>query len=161
MRGSELMAIGDLARRTGLSVSAIRFYEARGLVSALRSRGGQRRFLRSDIRRLSFIRIAQQLGFSIEDIAAQLAALPQGRTPNKADWTRISRAFRRVLDERMRMIERMRDRLDGCIGCGCLSLRQCALYNPDDRLRARGPGARLLPGDVADCCSPALVRRMR
>ena len=150
MRGSELMAIGDLARRTGLSVSAIRVYEARGLVSALRSRGGQRRFLRSDIRRLSFIRIAQQLGFSIEDIAAQLAALPQGRTPNKADWTRISRSFRRVLDERMRMIERMRDRLDGCIGCGCLSLRTCALYNPDDRLRARGPGARLLLGDVAE-----------
>lgn len=150
MRGSELMGIGDLARRTGLAVSAIRFYEARGLVSALRSRGGQRRFLRSDIRRLSFIRIAQQLGFSIEDIAAQLAALPQGRTPNKADWTRISRSFRRVLDERMRMIERMRDRLDGCIGCGCLSLRKCALYNPDDRLRARGPGARLLLGDVAE-----------
>ena len=150
MRGSELMGIGDLARRTGLSVSALRFYEARGLVSALRSRGGQRRFLRSDIRRLSFIRIAQQLGFSIEDIAAQLAALPQGRTPTKADWTRISRGFRRVLDERMRMIERMRDRLDGCIGCGCLSLRTCALYNPDDRLRARGPGARLLLGDVAE-----------
>ncbi len=150
MRGSELMAIGDLARRTGLSVSAIRFYEGRGLVSALRSRGGQRRFLRSDIRRLSFIRIAQQLGFSIEDIAAQLAALPQGRTPTKADWARISRSFRRVLDERMRMIERMRERLDGCIGCGCLSLRTCALYNPDDRLRAQGPGARLLLGDVAD-----------
>lgn len=150
MRGSELMAIGDLARRTGLSVSAIRFYEGRGLVSALRSRGGQRRFLRSDIRRLSFIRIAQQLGFSIEEIAAQLAALPQGRTPTKADWTRISRNFRRVLDERMAMIERMRERLDGCIGCGCLSLRTCALYNPDDRLRARGPGARLLLGDVAE-----------
>ncbi len=150
MRGSELMAIGDLARRTGLSVSAIRFYEERGLVSALRSAGGQRRFLRSEIRRLSFIRIAQQLGFSIEEIAAQLAALPQGRTPTKADWTRISRAFRRVLDERMRMIERMRERLDGCIGCGCLSLRTCALYNPNDRLRARGPGARLLLGDVKD-----------
>ncbi|MBX3560203.1 MAG: redox-sensitive transcriptional activator SoxR [Sphingomonas sp.] len=150
MRGSELMAIGDLARRTGLSVSAIRFYETRGLVSALRSAGGQRRFLRSDIRRLSFIRIAQQLGFSIEEIAAQLAALPQGRTPTKADWTRISRAFREVLDERMKMIERMRDRLDGCIGCGCLSLRTCALYNPGDRLRARGPGARLLLGDVAE-----------
>jgi MerR family redox-sensitive transcriptional activator SoxR len=150
MRGSELMAIGDLARRTGLSVSAIRFYEARGLVSALRSRGGQRRFLRSDIRRLSFIRIAQQLGFSIEEIAARLAALPQGRTPTRADWTRISRGFRRVLDERMAMIERMRERLDGCIGCGCLSLRKCALYNPDDRLRARGPGARLLLGDLAE-----------
>lgn len=150
MHGSELMAIGDLAQRTGLSVSAIRFYEARGLVSALRSRGGQRRFLRSDIRRLSFIRIAQQLGFSIEEIAAQLAALPQGRTPTKGDWTRISRGFRRVLDERMAMIERMRERLDGCIGCGCLSLRKCALYNPGDWLRARGPGARLLLGDLAE-----------
>lgn len=147
MRGAELMAIGDLARRTGLSVSAIRFYEGRGLVFALRSAGGQRRFLRSDIRRLSFIRIAQQLGFSIEEIAAQLAALPQGRTPTKADWTRISRAFRRVLDERMKMIERMRERLDSCIGCGCLSLKSCALTNPGDDLADRGPGAVLLDPD--------------
>lgn len=144
MHKTDLLPIGQLAERTGLSVSAIRFYEARGLVSALRNRGGQRRFLRSDIRRLSFIRIAQQLGLTIEEIQAQLAALPQGRTPTQADWTRISREFRTTLDARIVMLERMRDRLDGCIGCGCLSLRKCALYNPEDRLHRRGPGPRLV-----------------
>lgn len=147
MHKTDLLPIGQLAERTGLSVSAIRFYEARGLVSALRNRGGQRRFLRSDIRRLSFIRIAQQLGLTIEEIQAQLAALPQGRTPTQADWTRISREFRTTLDARIAMLERMRDRLDGCIGCGCLSLRKCALYNPEDRLHRRGPGPRLVLAD--------------
>jgi len=147
MRASDLLPIGRLAERTGLSVSAIRFYEGRGLVSALRNRGGHRRFLRSDIRRLSFIRIAQQLGFTIEEIGAQLARLPQGRTPTQADWARMSRGFRRTLDARIEGLMRMRDRLDGCIGCGCLSLRKCALHNPDDRLRHRGPGPRRLLGD--------------
>jgi MerR family redox-sensitive transcriptional activator SoxR len=148
MRASDLLPIGRLAERTGLSVSAIRFYEARGLVSALRNQGGHRRFLRSDIRRLSFIRIAQQLGFTIEEIGAQLAQLPQGRTPTQADWARMSRGFRRVLDARIEGLVRMRDRLDGCIGCGCLSLRKCALHNPDDRLRHRGAGPRLLLDDA-------------
>jgi MerR family redox-sensitive transcriptional activator SoxR len=148
MHRNDLLPIGQLAERTGLSVSAIRFYEARGLVSALRNRGGQRRFLRSDIRRLSFIRIAQQLGFTIGEIEAELAALPQGRTPTQADWTRISRSFRETLDTRIAMLERLRDRLDGCIGCGCLSLATCALANPDDRMRLRGPGPRLVIGDV-------------
>ncbi|MDQ8755744.1 redox-sensitive transcriptional activator SoxR [Sphingosinicella sp. LHD-64] len=147
MPRTDLLPIGHLAERTGLSVSAIRFYEARGLVSALRNRGGQRRFLRSDIRRLSFIRIAQQLGLSIEEIQAELAALPQGRTPTQADWTRISRSIRATLDRRIAMLERMRDRLDGCIGCGCLSLPKCALYNPQDRVHARGPGPRLIIDD--------------
>jgi len=150
MHRNDLLPIGQLAERTGLAVSAIRFYEARGLVSALRNRGGQRRFLRSDIRRLSFIRIAQQLGFSIGEIQAQLDALPQGRTPTQADWTRISQSFRETLDTRIAMLERMRDRLDGCIGCGCLSLRNCALYNPEDRMRRRGPGARLIIGDLGE-----------
>ena len=148
MHKTDLLPIGALAARTGLSVSAIRFYEARGLIEALRNAGGQRRFLRSDIRRLSFIRIAQQLGFSIAEIEAELAALPQGRTPNQADWARMSRGFRAKLDARIAALERLRDRLDGCIGCGCLSLRKCALYNPEDRLRRRGPGARLILGDV-------------
>jgi MerR family redox-sensitive transcriptional activator SoxR len=139
-----MLAIGDLAARTGLAVSAIRFYEARGLVSALRNAGGQRRFMRSDIRRLSFIRIAQQLGFTIGEIGALLAALPQGRTPTQKDWTRISRVFRRRLDERIAAMTQMRDRLDGCIGCGCLSLRRCALYNPQDRLAGQGAGPQLL-----------------
>ncbi|MFA5965281.1 MAG: redox-sensitive transcriptional activator SoxR [Sphingomonas sp.] len=139
-----LLTIGELARRTGLSVSAIRFWEEKGLVEALRTRGGQRRFLRSDIRRLSFALIAQQLGFSLEAIRLELAVLPQGRTPTQADWNRISRGFRRQLDARIAAMERMRDRLDKCIGCGCLSLRKCALYNPDDRMAAEGPGPRYL-----------------
>jgi MerR family redox-sensitive transcriptional activator SoxR len=142
--GDMQLTIGELARRTGLSVSAIRFWEEKGLVEALRTRGGQRRFLRSDIRRLSFALIAQQLGFSLEAIARELAVLPQGRTPTAADWAKISRGFRRQLDERIAAMERMRDRLDKCIGCGCLSLRKCALYNRDDRLAAEGPGPRYL-----------------
>ena len=144
MHRTDFMAIGDLAARTGLSVSAIRFYEARGLVSALRNAGGQRRFLRSDIRRLSFIRIAQQLDFTIGEIGALLASLPEGRTPTQKDWARISRVFRRRLDERIAAMTHMRDKLDECIGCGCLSLRRCALYNPKDRLAAQGSGPQLL-----------------
>jgi MerR family redox-sensitive transcriptional activator SoxR len=142
--GDMQLTIGELARRTGLSVSAIRFWEEKGLVEALRTRGGQRRFLRSDIRRLSFALIAQQLGFSLQEISRELAVLPQGRTPTAADWAKISRGFRRQLDERIAAMERMRDRLDNCIGCGCLSLRKCALYNPGDRLGGEGSGPRYL-----------------
>lgn len=143
-KGDMQLTIGELAARTGLSVSAIRFWEEKGLVEALRTRGGQRRFLRSDIRRLSFALIAQQLGFSLQQISRELAVLPQGRTPTAADWAKISRGFRRQLDERIAAMERMRDRLDNCIGCGCLSLRKCALYNPGDRLASEGPGPRYL-----------------
>jgi MerR family redox-sensitive transcriptional activator SoxR len=144
MHKTDMLAIGDLAARAGLSVSAIRFYEARGLVSALRNAGGQRRFMRSDIRRLSFIRIAQQLGFTIEEIGALLGSLPLGRTPTQKDWATISRLFRRRLDERIAAMTLMRDKLDQCIGCGCLSLRRCGLYNPQDRLAAQGAGPQLL-----------------
>ena len=144
MKASDVISIGDLARRTGLSLSAIRFYEAKGLIEPFRSSGGQRRYLRSDIRRLSFIRIAQIMGLSIDGIAAELARLPHGRTPNAADWRRISVAMRAMLDEKIATIERIRDRLDGCIGCGCLSLQKCALYNADDKVAARGPGPRLV-----------------
>jgi MerR family transcriptional regulator, redox-sensitive transcriptional activator SoxR len=142
MKASDVVSIGDLASRTGLSVSAIRFYERKGLIEPFRSAGGQRRFLRSDIRRLSFIQIAQALGLSIEGIAAELARLPHQRTPNAADWAKISRAIRSILDDKIAILERTRDRLDGCIGCGCLSLKKCALYNPDDRVAARGAGPR-------------------
>jgi MerR family redox-sensitive transcriptional activator SoxR len=141
-RGDEVLAIGDLAARTGLSVSAIRFYEAKGLVQAFRTGGGQRRFLRSDIRRLSFALIAQQLGLTIPQIAAELAKLPQGRTPSAADWRRISVSFRKVIDDRIAALQRTRDTLDGCIGCGCLSLAKCALYNPGDRAANSGTGPR-------------------
>lgn len=138
------LSIGDLAIRTGLSVSAIRFYETRGLVTPDRNSGGQRRYEGSDIRRLSFVMIAQQMGFTIEQIGALLKDLPNGRTPTQKDWTRISKKFRVSLDERIAMMERMRDNLDGCIGCGCLSLKRCALYNPDDRAWSRGPGPRYI-----------------
>ena len=144
MHKTDMLPIGELAARTGLSVSAIRFYEARGLVSALRNAGGQRRFMRSDIRRLSFIMVAQQLGFTIAEIGGHLATLPQGRTPTQKDWARISRVFRRRLDERIAAMTQMREKLDACIGCGCLSLRRCALYNPQDRLASQGAGPQLL-----------------
>ncbi len=141
-------SIGDLAHRTGLSVSAIRFYEKKGLISPDRNAGNQRRYEGSDIRRLSFILIAQQIGLSIDDIKAAMAELPDGRTPTKADWSKISRKFRKTLDERIRMMERMRDNLDGCIGCGCLSLKACQLYNPDDKARRLGVGPRYIISDA-------------
>jgi len=128
------LTIGDLARRTGLSVSAIRFYEKKGLVEPHRTRGNQRRYLRSDIRRLSFALIAQRLGFPLDHIAQEMARLPHGRAPIQADWKRISGGA----------LERMRDHLDGCIGCGCLSLDRCKLANPEDRLGKEGPGPRFV-----------------
>jgi MerR family redox-sensitive transcriptional activator SoxR len=150
MKASDVMAIGDLAARAGVSVSAIRFYEARGLLSSFRNSGGQRRFLRADIRRLSFILIAQQLGLSIEAIGAELAKLPDGRTPTAKDWTRMSTGIRAMIDDRITTLTRTRDLLDGCIGCGCLSLDRCQLYNPDDRAAKRGTGARYVLGDVVE-----------
>jgi MerR family transcriptional regulator, redox-sensitive transcriptional activator SoxR len=150
VHANDVISIGELAARTGLSVSAIRFYEGKGLVEPYRSTGGQRRFLRSDIRRLSFIWIAQQLGLSIEGIGQELARLPHGRTPTAADWARISREMRVMLDERIQLLTRTRDLLDGCIGCGCLSLKKCALYNPEDRAARHGSGPRYLLGNRAD-----------
>jgi len=144
------ISIGQLSQRTGISVSAIRYYETQGLVSSERSSGGQRRFLRSDIRRLSFVLIAQQVGFTIEQISDQLASLPNGRTPNKKDWSRMSRGFRLALDEKINSLTQMREQLDGCIGCGCLSLARCKLYNPQDRAYRKGSGPRYLMGDRPD-----------
>lgn len=149
MSSSALLTIGELARRTGLSVSAIRFYEARGLVSAIRTGGNQRRFMRSDIRRLSFVLIAQRCGLTLGEIEREMASLPDGRAPTKADWQSISERLRATLDERIALLERTRDRLDGCIGCGCLSLDNCALYNPGDRAARGGAGPRFLLGDKA------------
>ncbi|MFK8013898.1 MAG: redox-sensitive transcriptional activator SoxR [Gammaproteobacteria bacterium] len=158
MRLSEDLPIATLVRRTGLSVSAIRFYESRGLVTADRNAGGQRRFDKSDIRKLSFVMIAQQLGFSIEQIGQQLTGLPRGRAPTQRDWTRISRQFRQDLDARIAALSTLRDRLDGCIGCGCLSLKKCALYNPADRAASRGAGPRYLLGDSAEKLPASPVR---
>ena len=147
MTAPALLTIGDLSRRTGLSVSAIRFYEARGLVTAVRTSGNQRRFLRSDIRRLSFALIAQRLGLTIAEIEAVLSTLPKARPPSRADWQTISTRIRGALEARIAMLQKTRDLLDGCIGCGCLSLERCALYNPDDRAARAGTGPRFLLGD--------------
>jgi MerR family transcriptional regulator, redox-sensitive transcriptional activator SoxR len=144
LRSSDLLSIGDLARRTGLSVSAIRYYEARGLVEPIRTGGNQRRFLRGDIRRLSFVLIAQNLGLSLGEIERELARLPLGRNPTAADWRRISRGVRAAIDAKIAMLERTRADLDGCIGCGCLSLGKCRLYNPQDRWGEAGTGPRVL-----------------
>ena len=141
------LTIGEVADRTGLATSAIRFYEAEGLVHPVRNSGGQRRFDRGDIRRLSFVQIAQGLGFSMREIRAWLERLPDSRTPTKADWTRISRQIAKDLDTRMAQMALMRERLDSCIGCGCLSLKSCALYNPRDNARRNGAGPRYLLGD--------------
>ena len=149
MHRTDLIAIGELAARTGTAVSAIRFYEAKGLLEALRTAGGQRRFLRADIRRVSFILIAQQMGLSLDEIAGELARLPAGRTPNAADWTRISTGLRARIDARIAALQRTRDLLDGCIGCGCLSLKKCGLYNAGDKAAQRGAGPRYLLGDRA------------
>ena len=144
MKANDLLTIGELARRTGLSVSAIRFYEEKGLVSSLRTSGNQRRFLRGDIRRLSFILIAQRLGLSLAEIEQAMASLPQGRTPNATDWKTISRAVRERIEVQIAALEKVREDLDGCIGCGCLSLKKCALYNADDRWGESGSGPRVL-----------------
>ena len=147
---SALLSIGKVAERTGLAVSAIRFYEEKGLVKPVRNAGGQRQFHRADIRRLSFVMIAQQFGFTIGQIARVLATLPDGRAPTKRDWARIGRSFQSDLDGKIAALTKLRDSLDGCIGCGCLSLRQCSLYNPGDRANTEGPGPRYLMGDTPE-----------
>ena len=142
MANDQTITIGQLSRRTGVAVSALRFYEERGLLEPWRTAGNQRRYLRSDIRRVSFLLIAQRLGLSLAEIEEQLAQLPHGRTPTLADWQKISRRMRVQIDEKIQLLTRTRNQLDGCIGCGCLSLRKCQLYNKDDRLGAAGPGPR-------------------
>lgn len=144
MHMNDLISIGQLAERTGLSVSAIRFYETKGLVTPMRNSGGQRRFLRSDIRRLSFVLIAQQLGLPLREIETVLSKLPKNRTPTQKDWAGISKAIRAALDDQIARLQRTRENLDGCIGCGCLSLKKCKLYNADDRASAKGPGPQYL-----------------
>ena len=143
------LSIGDIARRTGLAVSAIRYYEAEGLIRSWRTEGGQRRFERADIRKLSFIMISQELGFSLAEIRSYLGGLPHERAPTQADWKRISKDFRKAIDRRIAGLEALRGKLDGCIGCGCLSLKKCALYNPADRAQRLGTGPRYLRGDRA------------
>ncbi|MFN8193187.1 MAG: redox-sensitive transcriptional activator SoxR [Nocardioidaceae bacterium] len=142
-----LLTIGELAARSGVAPSAVRYYESRGLVTARRNSGNQRRFEQATLRRVAFIQAAQRVGLSLEEIRLALSTLPDGRTPTKADWTRLSRGWRPRLDDQIARLERLRDDLDDCIGCGCLSLRSCALSNPDDAMASRGPGAVRLERD--------------
>lgn len=138
---TRVLSIGELAERSGMAPSTLRFYEDRGLISATRTAGNQRRYAASTLRRVAFIRAAQQIGLSLDEIGAALDTLPSGRTPTKADWARLGRSWRHRLDEQIERIERLRDKLDSCIGCGCLSLRICTLNNPDDEAAIHGPGA--------------------
>ena len=143
----EELSIGEVAGRSGLSVSAIRFYEEKGLVTSTRTAGGQRRYRRDVLRRLAFVQVAQRVGLTLEEIAQALATLPVEAAPSRRDWSELSATWRPRLDERIRMIEALRDDLDSCIGCGCLSLDRCRLSNPLDRARDLGIGPRYLLGD--------------
>ncbi|MQA07031.1 MAG: redox-sensitive transcriptional activator SoxR [Pseudonocardiaceae bacterium] len=140
------LSIGQVADRSGIPHTALRFYEEKGLIAAERSGGNQRRYARAVLRRLAFIRAAQRVGLSLEDIRDALSTLPSDHAPTKADWARLSRSWRAELDARIDALQRLRDRLTGCVGCGCLSLRSCALQNTDDQLGHFGPGSpRLKP----------------
>ncbi|MGH3443878.1 MAG: redox-sensitive transcriptional activator SoxR [Nocardioidaceae bacterium] len=138
------LTIGELSRRSGVASSALRYYETQGLIWSTRTAGNQRRYVRPTLRRVAFIRSAQRVGLTLEEIAEALATLPDERTPTKADWARLSRGWRPRVEEQIARLERLRDKLDGCIGCGCLSLRTCALNNPDDEAAAKGPGPAFL-----------------
>lgn len=144
------ITIGELAARSGVATSALRFYEARGLIAAERTPGNQRVYPRPTLRRVAFIRAAQEVGLTLDEIHTALSTLPADRTPMKRDWERLSRAWRSRLDERIAELERLRDNLTGCIGCGCLSLRTCTLLNQGDRVSANGPGPRYLLGPTTD-----------
>ena len=137
-------SVGEVAKRTGVAVSALHFYETRGLIRSNRTAGNQRRYAHDVMRRVAIIQVAQEAGIPLGEIALQLDSLPEGRTPTKSDWSQLSRKWREGLDRRIRQLEALRDGLDDCIGCGCLSIAKCRLRNPDDRLGAQGPGARRL-----------------
>jgi len=141
------LSIGAVAERAGVNVSALRFYEDRGLISSRRSDGGQRRYQRSVLRRVAFIQVAQRVGLTLEEIGDALSTLPRDDVLTAGDWQRLSAGWRPMLDRRIRLLEGLRDELDSCIGCGCLSLERCRLRNPGDRISALGPGPRYLMGD--------------
>ena len=142
------LAIGEVSERSGLAVSAIRFYEDKGLITSTRTAGGQRRFRRDVLRRLAFIQAAQRVGLSLDEIGAALATLPGDSGPTGPEWKELSATWRPLLDERIALLTALRDQLDHCIGCGCLSLERCKLSNPGDRAARLGAGARYLLGDV-------------
>ncbi len=142
-----LLTVGEVAKRSGLAVSALHFYERQQLIGSLRTEGNQRRYPRDVLRRLAVIQVAQRVGIPLKEIAEALRTLPDGRTPTRRDWTRLSAHWRASLDARITGLTRLRDQLDTCIGCGCLSIRRCRLYNPADMRAGAGPGPRLLIGE--------------
>lgn len=144
MRLTVELSVGDVARRSGLAVSALHFYEAEGLIRSHRTQGNQRRYAREVLRRVAIIKVAQRAGIPLKTIGEAFKSLPQERTPTVADWARLSSAWKQELEHRIDRLTRLRDQLNGCIGCGCLSVRDCPLHNPLDRLAEEGPGPRLL-----------------
>jgi len=144
---AEMLTIGEVAQRSGVAASALRFYEERGLITSERAGSGHRRFRRAVLRRIAFIVFAQRIGLTLEEIGAELAKLPPDRAPNRRDWSRLSSSWTSRIDDRIAELERLKLGLTGCIGCGCLSLERCKLANPDDRAAARGPGPRYWKGD--------------
>jgi MerR family transcriptional regulator, redox-sensitive transcriptional activator SoxR len=159
MTPTNRLAIGALAARSGLAPSALRYYEELGLIHAERTSGGQRRFTRATLRRIAFIRAAQHVGLSLDETRTALARLPADRAPNADQWASVARTWTRRIDEQIAELERLKRRLTGCIGCGCLSLRTCALYNPDDTAARKGPGARYLLGDDPSSPPPGPLPR--
>ena len=137
----QVLTVGEVSKRSGVAVSALHFYEAKGLVFSHRTVGNQRRYARDTLRRLAFIRVAQKVGIPLAKVRTTLAKLPKARTPTRADWARVATLWKEDLDARIERLTRLRDSLDGCVGCGCLSTELCALYNPDDRAAQAGPGA--------------------
>lgn len=144
MSPADELTVGEVAKRSGFATSALRYYEDVGLIESTRTSGGQRRFQRPVLRRLAFISAARHVGLTLDEIKAALETLPTSRTPNKADWQRLSKSWRSRLDEEITALEALRDGLDSCIGCGCLSLQRCWITNPSDVAAGRGPGARFL-----------------
>jgi MerR family redox-sensitive transcriptional activator SoxR len=155
MHTTDLLTVGDVAHRSGFAPSALRFYEREGLLAATRTSGNQRRYERNVLRRLAFIRAARNVGLSLDEVAAALSTLPEGRTPTRADWTRLSHTWRARLDAQIAALQRLRDGLDSCIGCGCLSLKRCAISNPGDIAATDGPGAAYLPRPLRPAAPPA------
>lgn len=142
------LAIGQIAKRAGVNASALRFYEQKGLIQSLRSEGGRRLYPQDALRRIAFVRVAQGMGLSLDEIAGALTGLPDGRTPDRHDWERIAGQWQGLLDRRIETLQLMKQKLGACIGCGCLSLEHCALYNPEDRAASMGSGPRYLLGDT-------------
>lgn len=154
------LSVGQLAERSGVSVSALHFYERQGLITSWRTSGNQRRYRRDMLRRVGLIRIAQRVGIPLKEVAAALALLPDGYVPDRDDWQRLSESWQDALDERIRHLQQLRDMFTDCIGCGCLSLDRCAVLNADDKLGVQGPGPRrLLDPESSASGAPAAVDR--